>query len=1214
MLNPNLCLNYLPLVNENGENHGGYYNDVLARNDDAKNASVLENAINDMMHDIEKTKIKRNDWARLTNGKVNIVSRFIMEHTSKADERLIESANILNEANNRVNKDVKICVDSKDIIGLKHIFADCLDADPTFDESVNDYNYVKKNAPWLFEDYKEMTPLSNNPKDWNKEYWSKIKFDLENNFCDKRFMHMVKVAKVVYKDKIERLYNERSKRTAEQPQDGDIYTKERVIKRYSKTASGETIEELKKRLEEENRKRDESDENNKKFSGFPKRDAIIHALDGTRARRMLIERLLADPSMSNKDIRSDYEYAKKHIKDLFEPHEDMTPLNTKADRWNREYLDKLLLDLKQNFSKKRAEHVIRVAEYIDYNDSASKHTKPDSTTKISKLVSDLLHDLVELIKSLGSRDFTYIKYKWKNLCDNFKNNAKNTALGKKISAILSKTPNTTKEAKEQIDNINDTIKGSKSEDLNESVYSTTLDEKIEGYDDMVRNAIDVPYREVESNNNSSSKPKNKTNTVKLGKLVSDFVSDLLDLLKGLGSKNFSTIKNRWKVLCDNFVRNVRNTALGQAITKIFKKTPDTKSEAKDQVNQLNNLLTEAKNKNMNEASFRNDKGETVPKKCTKCGGDVKLYIKGEPVYLCNECNTYYGTKPVNENILDTPVEISDTYEFNKCAKYIDALHLAVSAIYRNVSCYKRMINCAKNIADSLLSSDMAPSDIKTASINYDDKCCNIYSDIRAGILNDQQKFGITESELNSCHMSIAIKRMYGGFGNLSALSEADEALCKDRIHRLDLELDKCVDELSTVADMLKCNSDLFNKIDQIRARSMGGYNNTFLDNVVNDLHGMVGEVGMTFDDIKRIKMCVMPVTHNNDLEDSYKVNRSAPMAESVNQRSIYYRLGESETFNLVNQMTSVNGAPMVHNITKMVKEGYGFKHLGLHDLDKTVIYDIFETNQYFTSSPGLKGAIRALLGNGSIQMVYSDSIKIDVSIPYVVMAGKTPRIFVNVSDFLKINPAGKYEYSIVRNKGGLVAIIFAACVSYTILRKYTTLPNDLNVPVALMHANMLTSVIDRLIHMDPVTKDKVKYLCTKYALVQMYGTATGTNIFYNVFRKKYFVQLSPLIMDSIDSQFNEDSFDSLSKLIDALVANYQSMRKLNYKTVWATWYKRYGAACALSIDYIGFHIYTICMLLYESPLINRLVLDPILKQSRGETTLMLMQDMVAKSL
>ena len=55
----------------------------------------------------------------------------------------------------------------------------------------------------------------------------------------------------------------------------------------------------------------------------------------------------------------------------------------------------------------------------------------------------------------------------------------------------------------------------------------------------------------------------------------------------------------------------------------------------------------------------NDEGKEVPDKCTKCGGDIGVFIQGEPVYLCKNCKKYFGTvkfpskkknKPLTESV------------------------------------------------------------------------------------------------------------------------------------------------------------------------------------------------------------------------------------------------------------------------------------------------------------------------------------------------------------------------------------------------------------------------------------------------------------------------------------------------------------------------------------------------------------------------------------
>ena len=107
-----------------------------------------------------------------------------------------------------MHAEVKKCVESNDIKGLKYIFADCFVVDPTFEKYMEDYEYCRQ-IPGIFEAYKELTPFQADKARWNAEYWEKLKMDLINNFSVKRFEHMILVAQVVYADKIARLLQER---------------------------------------------------------------------------------------------------------------------------------------------------------------------------------------------------------------------------------------------------------------------------------------------------------------------------------------------------------------------------------------------------------------------------------------------------------------------------------------------------------------------------------------------------------------------------------------------------------------------------------------------------------------------------------------------------------------------------------------------------------------------------------------------------------------------------------------------------------------------------------------------------------------------------------------------------------------------------------------------------------------------------------------------
>lgn len=318
--------------------------------------------------------------------------------------------------------------------------------------------------------------------------------------------------------------------------------------------------------------------------------------------------------------------------------------------------------------------------------------------------------------------------------------------------------------------------------------------------------------------------------------------------------------------------------------------------------------------------------------------------------------------------------------------------------------------------------------------------------------------------------------------------------------------------------------------------------------------------------------------------------------ETVDERHIFYRLGESEFFQYANKNTTINGLKLIDIIPRMTVANNGFMQFTIDQFEKTTKYDIFESSRFKISC---RKELVELLNNGKIIMVYSDEYKLPTSVPYIVQGtGPNAKIYVNISDFIELNQYGQLTVTQVRNGNGLMAVLFAAAASYAIVAKNNALPSDLADGMVLMYASMLEKVINYLVHLDPISRDKVKYLATEFALVQMYGTETGTKMFQR-FKTQYFPKLSKLITDSIDNNFQIDAFDDMTLFIEELKRNYPSMKGLTMYLVYDRWIRTYGSATAMSVDYLGYHLYTISMVLFESPLVSRMALEPLLEKSRG---------------
>lgn len=347
----------------------------------------------------------------------------------------------------------------------------------------------------------------------------------------------------------------------------------------------------------------------------------------------------------------------------------------------------------------------------------------------------------------------------------------------------------------------------------------------------------------------------------------------------------------------------------------------------------------------------------------------------------------------------------------------------------------------------------------------------------------------------------------------------------------------------------------------------------------------------------------LPVCSTSKMENS--------LVESIGDRAIYYRLGESRIYSYANKNIKSGGLALNDIIPRMVVADQGFYRIELTQLDKNVRYELFDSNRFRINC---KKAIEDLINKGKIVMVYSEEFRIPTSIPYIVqMKGSNDCvIYVNISDFVKMDQYGICQVEMVRNYNALMAVLFSAAVAYKTIKMTSRMPADAADGMILVYANMFERVINNLVNMDPVMRDKVKYLATEFALIQMYGTAAGTELFYR-YKGKYFPKLAKIVTDSIDSQFQIDCFDNLELFISELARVYPSLKNLTMYLIYDKWVRLYGPATALSIDYLGYHIYTICMVLLESPLITRMALEPVLEKNQGAAIFKRFQSMIGSN-
>ena len=101
-----------------------------------------------------------------------------------------------------LHEDIKKAVDNNDVKTLKYNFCDCLDGDPIFEKSREDYEYCKSKGV-LFVPHEDLHKMSLDSVD--DSYWLQLKKDFMINPSVERFEHMIEAAKIFYKERIERI-------------------------------------------------------------------------------------------------------------------------------------------------------------------------------------------------------------------------------------------------------------------------------------------------------------------------------------------------------------------------------------------------------------------------------------------------------------------------------------------------------------------------------------------------------------------------------------------------------------------------------------------------------------------------------------------------------------------------------------------------------------------------------------------------------------------------------------------------------------------------------------------------------------------------------------------------------------------------------------------------------------------------------------------------
>ena len=241
--------------------------------------------------------------------------------------------------------------------------------------------------------------------------------------------------------------------------------------------------------------------------------------------------------------------------------------------------------------------------------------------------------------------------------------------------------------------------------------------------------------------------------------------------------------------------------------------------------------------------IKNDKGEVVPEKCDKCGGDVVVQIHGEPIYICKDCGKYFGTMPFHlkenvENEFISPEEVDlSSFDIKKKlnSKFWEDGHL-------DSQIRMKLLDIADDFIDFIgIDSSLVDDIIMTGSLanfNWDKD----YSDVDLHIMVDykdvdentdfvKQYFNAQKNEWNNDHEGLNIfgfpVELYVQDTNEKHNSSGIYSLERDK-WLIEPEREKLTSSKVNKQYIKERVSDYVNKIDKLEYLYKKNKNNEFI--------------------------------------------------------------------------------------------------------------------------------------------------------------------------------------------------------------------------------------------------------------------------------------------------------------------------------------------------------------------------------------------------
>ena len=271
--------------------------------------------------------------------------------------------------------------------------------------------------------------------------------------------------------------------------------------------------------------------------------------------------------------------------------------------------------------------------------------------------------------------------------------------------------------------------------------------------------------------------------------------------------------------------------------------------------------------------------------------------------------------------------------------------------------------------------------------------------------------------------------------------------------------------------------------------------------------------------------------------------------------------------------------------------------------DSTVLDKSFFEEQYLQlkkgrSSSPFSNAVCEAFDSGKIEILYSDTTKIPLSIPFIIRRGTHgPVASIFISSFTSIDDS----QSLTIPFKTLYILMESAYIALCIQSYQDKLTRS--VPLMKITKDIYVSMVMRILNRDfAITSDKmlenkVTFSIAKFYLQKIWGLTNEETI--NNYAAYSCNNINEIDMNDIIYAYNEANINDINDLLLFIKTISPRMANLNIKFFMERWINTYGQSAILSLDYLPYLFFVIINTLLGGFIVSQTALSDMVKSTQN---------------